>query len=99
MKKIFQSFAKAEFSKKLTVFVFTVYALSFIATNVIYLVFDKNITFIHEYIQDGFTLCLIAYVVKAGAENLVKIGINDIFKSKQKANEILTTKEGDESCK
>lgn len=89
IKRIIEAYAKAEFSKKLTVFVCTLYAISFAVCNVFYLVSNKDITFIHEYIQDGFNLCLLAYVVKAGAENLVKIGVSDLFKSKQKVKDIL----------
>jgi hypothetical protein len=86
MKKIFQSFAKAEFSKKLAVVVLVLYIVMAIATAVLKL-FNYDIIDVFDYVQYAFVIVLSGYVLKAGAENVTKISVSDLFKKSKDTEE------------
>jgi hypothetical protein len=74
--------AKLEMSKKLTVIVTVVFILSLIFTIMAYMIWDKNIEFIFQYVFYSFNVVLIAYLGKSGLENIQKISVSDMFKGK-----------------
>jgi hypothetical protein len=73
---------KIETSKKLLWIVTTLFILDLIFTNVAFLLWDKDTTFIFQYVFYVFNVCLIAYTGKAGFENVQKINMNELFKNK-----------------
>lgn len=73
---------KVETSKLLTYIVTSLFIISYIFTNVAFMVWDKDITFIFQYVFYAFNLCLVAYVGKAGLENVTKINVSEMFKKK-----------------
>jgi hypothetical protein len=73
---------KLETSKKLLWIVTTLFIINLIFTNVAYILWDKDTTFIFQYVFYAFNVCLIAYTGKAGFENVQKINVSELFKSK-----------------
>lgn len=89
MKKIFASFAKAEFSKKLAVVVLILYIIMVFATAILK-IFGYDIIEVFDYIQYSFGIVEIAYILKAGAENVTKINVSDLFKKSIATNTVIT---------
>jgi len=74
--------SKLETSKKLLWIVTTLFIINLIFTNVAFIIWDKDTTFIFQYVFYAFNVCLIAYTGKAGFENVQKINVSELFKSK-----------------
>jgi len=89
--KLFQGFKLLEFSKKIAVVVILIDILSFIFTNIAYMVWNKDITFILEYAHTQMLIIISAYILKSGAENLMKINISDMFRMGKKSTTEETT--------
>jgi uncharacterized membrane protein len=83
--------SELEMSKKLTVIVTILFILSLIFTIVAYMVWNKNIEFIFQYVFYSFNVVLIAYMGKSGLENITKINISDMFKNKNEPTSNVST--------
>ena len=79
LKKIFGSFAKTEFSKKIAVVVTALYIMSVFFTFAMKVAFGQDLTFILEYVQYSFVIVLGGYIGKAAVENVTKIKISDLL--------------------
>ena len=77
--------SKLETSKKLLWIVTTLFIINLIFTNVAFIIWDKDTTFIFQYVFYAFNVCLIAYTGKAGFENVQKINVSELFKSKDRS--------------
>lgn len=67
---MFKNFSKLPMSKKLAWIVTYGFILSFIFTIYAYMRYDKDITFILQYMFYSFSVVLTSYYVKSGVENI-----------------------------
>jgi hypothetical protein len=79
--KVGNSFARAEFSKKLAIVVTALFILTCIAAAIAKWM-QKDLASILDYVQSTFTVVLVTYAGKSGTENVFKIKsgskINDV---------------------
>jgi len=73
-------------SKRLTIVITWGFFISFAFTVASYLIWDKDITFIFQYMFYVFNVTISAYFLKSGAENVTSIKITETFKDKQNEN-------------
>jgi len=73
IKKIFP----IEFSKRLTVFVSIVWFLTIVVTFILRIAFGVDTTSVLNYVQTVFLTMMGGYIIKSGAENVVKINNNN----------------------
>jgi len=67
---MFKNFSKLPMSKKLTIVVTWGFFIGFAFTIASYLIWNKDITFIFQYMFYAFNVCLLAYMGKSGIENI-----------------------------
>jgi hypothetical protein len=79
---MFKNFSKLPMSKKLTIVVTWGFFISFAFTIFAYMRYDKDITFILQYMFYAFNVCLLAYMGKSGWEN-TSPNFKEMFKDAQ----------------
>lgn len=87
IKNIFNGFRQLEMSKKLTIIVLIFWILLIIADIVFYMIFNKDINIIVDYVNTAFLVILGSYFGKSMVENISKIRVSDVFKSNSEQKE------------
>jgi len=77
-----EKFSKLPMSKKLTIVLSWAFFISFAFTIASFLIWDKDITFIFQYMFYVYNICIISYFGKSGFEN-VSPNFKETFKDRQ----------------
>ena len=81
-----KDYKKLPMSKKLTIVITWGFFIAFAFTMFSYIYWDKDVTFIFQYMFYVFNVTISAYFLKSGAENVTTIKITETFKDKQGEN-------------
>jgi len=81
-----KNFSKLPMSKKLAWIVTYGFIISYIFTYISYILWDKDTTFIFQYMFYAFSVVQTSYFVKSGVEN-ISPNFKETFKDRQDKNE------------